>query len=297
MIVLPRAAIARHSDLLYTNFLIPVNHTTIPIVLEWDFFVFGPPSERKLIERWLNVPAWFVRRVSAVVVRHELSRLAFAERYPEDASKAVVVPHYLPGVEPLPVVDVNRKFDELTGKGASVLFVGNESRRKGLPTLLEAYRNIQETRRGVRLTVVSDFRDGPVAIPPGVVVLSRLSPRDVRALMAEAHIFAMPTRRDAIGMVFAEAMAHGCALLVPDRSPQRELFGGYGVRATPDDPKAVTEALAHLLDNSTLALDYALRARQAFVDRLYHRTVGEQYWHLLQRTARTGACSRRQTLS
>lgn len=286
--IVPPAEVGSRTDVVYTNFLIPVNRINVPIILEWDFLIHGPPNEQKLVRQWLHVPAWFVRRATLVVVRHELSLAAFAAKYPEDAQKAVILPIYHPWVEPLPEEHVIRKFRQFNDGEVYLLFVGNDARRKGLPNLAKAYRRLLQARRRIRFTVVSEFRDGPVALPPDIIVHSRVSRHDLYSLMAEAQIFAMPTRREAVGLVFVEAMAHGCALLIPHTSPQLELFGEYGLSAPPDDVDAITAALERFLDDEEFTLSCALRGRQAFVERFHHSVVGKQYWDLF-RSAVDGA--------
>jgi glycosyltransferase involved in cell wall biosynthesis len=281
---LSRAMVSSQADLVFTNFFLPVNRLTIPIILEADFFVYGPPDRRRMVERWLHIPQWFVRRAAVVVVRHELSRAAFAARFPNYAEKAVVVPFYLPWVEPISREDVVRKFRRRDEGEQRLLFVGNDAKRKGLPNLLEAYVRLRRTGRRIHLTVISEFRDGPISIPEGVTVGKNLSPRDVFELMSRAHVFAMPTRQDASPLVFWEAMAGGCALLVPATSPHRELFGDYGIATEPDNVDAIAGSLQRLLDDEEYALGCALRGRQVFMDRYHHLVVGKQYWELFRRT-------------
>ena len=286
--IVPRKMTDSRTDIVYTNFFLPANRFDVPMILEWDFFVYGPTNERKLVTQWLHVPEEVIRRTAFVVVRHELSREAFAVKYPHDAGKAVVIPHYLPWVEPVSEVDVVRKFQGFGRSDARMLFVGNDARLKGLLQLTEAYRRLRQAGRPIHFTVVSDFRDGPVTLPPEVAVHSSLSPREVYALMADAHIFAMPTRREAVGTVYLEAMASGCAILTPDRSPQRELFGEYGVSVPPDDIEAIAGGLERFLEGDDFTRECAMRARRQYVERFHHSVVGQQYWELFRRAAEGG---------
>ncbi len=282
MVVFPKTGSYR-SDVIFTNFLIPVNRVTIPMILEADFLIYGPPDEQDFVRRRLHVPAWFIRRVTLVVVRHELSRAAFAAKYPSDAKKAIVIPFYLPWVEPTPEENVIQKFRRFPNGEVQLLFVGNDARRKGLPSLLKGFCRLRDAGRRVHLTIVSQFSDGLVALPPEVSVFADLRPHDVYALMANAHIFAMPTRREAEGVVFWEAMANGCALLVPNTSPQREFFGEFAQCVPPDDVDAITAALGRFIDEVEFARSCALLGRQTFVERFHHSIVGKQYWELFQR--------------
>jgi glycosyltransferase involved in cell wall biosynthesis len=69
------------------------------------------------------------------------------------------------------------------------------------------------------------------------------------ALYAEADLFCLPSRHEGYGMVFAEAMAHGLPVIAADIAAAREVIPpGAGLRVPKDDPAALADALAHLLD-------------------------------------------------
>lgn len=288
LILFPRSAVGR-ADVVFTNFFVPVNPLPIPLVLESDFFVYGQPTDHALVQRWLHIPSSVIARTNLVTVRHELSRAAFQEAFPDQADKAVVVPYYFPFLEAVERPAVVEKFTET--QEIRVLFVGNLGTLKGLPFLVEAYRLLRQSGRRLQLTVVSEFRDGKIAMPSEIQVYSHLRPGEVYGLMARAHIFAMPTRREPTGRVFWEAMANGCALLVPDVSPQRELFGDYGAAASPTEARAIADALDDLMSDRDRLLTLALQARDAFSAGFHHRLVGKRYRSLFERAVKARSSS------
>jgi glycosyltransferase involved in cell wall biosynthesis len=90
---------------------------------------------------------------------------------------------------------------------------------KGVATLAEAVRHLPWP-----VLVAGD--GGPAG--EGVRHLGRLQPAELRALMAEAAVFAAPARYEPFGLAVLEAAASGCALVLGDIPTLRELWGGGG---------------------------------------------------------------------
>lgn len=270
-----------HADVVFTNQFFPRNKINIPIIFEFDFFAYGLGEEREMIRRILYVPESFIKEARIICVRHELSLEAFKSQFPRYTNKAVLVPFYLPTLETISEAQTRRKFDNFNP--TKILFVGNLARLKGLPQLIQAFEQIKNNSpENVELTVVSWFQDGPVEVPPHVRKLSDLQQEEVYRLMTESHIFAMPSRRDATGTVFWEAMAKGCALLVPEVSPQKELFGDFGNTAHPLSVDSIAHALEQMINDTEFCLSRALHARRTFVRKYHHSIVGNKYFDVFQ---------------
>jgi glycosyltransferase involved in cell wall biosynthesis len=188
-----------------------------------------------------------------------------------------VVPVYIPDLEVIGESAMTHKLRSLgRGDPLEVLFVGHAALRKGLPALVEACEMAVAEGLLIRLTVVSSFRDGRVRLPPTVRLLSNLPHDDVLRLMEKAHIFAMPSRVEAVGKAFYEAIASGCALIYPNTNPQRYLFKGFGEAVDPREPKEILSALRLLAD--PVKVERAARAgRVHFASRCYHEIVRGQY--------------------
>ncbi|MSQ13382.1 MAG: glycosyltransferase [Dehalococcoidia bacterium] len=281
---------AARPDVVFTLMLYPVNSLNVPMVLDVDFHPSGIPTYRKLADRLRYIPEWMVKRATIVVVRHEVSFKHFEERFPQHAHKGIVVPHILPACEPTSEDAVVRKFQAFASPTIKVLFVANESRVKGLPELLRAYE-ILKRDFPLALTVVSNFRDGPVPLPDDVRHLANITQREVYQLMAESHIFAMPAKRDSLARAFREAMAQGCALLAPSFTPHGELLGEYGATADPTSEESVVGALRKLAENRDWSRDKALLARKAFVSKYHHSVAAERYYEAFRLAAHSNKSS------
>jgi glycosyltransferase involved in cell wall biosynthesis len=97
-----------------------------------------------------------------------------------------------------------------------VLFVGNDYEVKGLPTLLKAFANVRQTYRDAQLDVVgkpASFDSSTYAMD-GVTIHGEIQEEStLQALFREATVFALPSRMEAFGHVYAEAMAFGLPCL------------------------------------------------------------------------------------
>lgn len=292
---LPNSELRRAApDVLYTVMLVPLNLVPTPMVLEVDFNAWGIPEVRAEVDRARFLPRQLLERAAVIVVRHEASLRALGELHPDLVDRAIVIPSFLPDCEAVDEESVRAKFAAAARGVVRVLFVGNLARAKGLPELVAAWERVR-CSTSVELTVVSRFDDGPVALPREVRRHSALPSQDVHRLMAESHIFAMPTKRDSHGRVFWEAMAHGCALLAPCFPPHPELFEGYGLTADPRSAEDVARALAALASDPTFSLTRALRGRRDFLARHHHSVAAAQYYEAFCRAARRTSSANRQT--
>lgn len=125
-----------------------------------------------------------------------------------------------------------------------VLFVGNEVKRKGLGTLVDAVGRLEGE---AVLDVVSTD-----PVPESDLVHPH---RDVRArterlrdLYAAADVLALPTRADAVPWVVLEGMAAGLPVIASDVGAIGELLGDGGELVQPDDPEQLAAALRRLAD-------------------------------------------------
>lgn len=125
-----------------------------------------------------------------------------------------------------------------------VLFVGNEVERKGLATLVEA---VEALHGAAVLDVVSgDPVPESELVRPHRGVEARSE--QLRRLYAEADVFTLPTRADAVPWVVLEAMSAGLPVVASDVGAIGELAGGGGELVEPGDAGAIAAALTRLGD-------------------------------------------------
>ncbi len=153
------------------------------------------------------------------------------------------------------------------GRPPVILAVGSLTPRKGYDILVEALASLADLDWHCRI-VGSRERDPAFAARIAAAIEDRgLSDRvvllgeavDPRAEMARADLFALATRHEGYGMVFAEAMTQGLPVVscaagaVPEVVP-----GTAGILVPPDDGPAFGAALRRLLTDES-----ELRAKAA----------------------------------
>jgi starch synthase len=108
-----------------------------------------------------------------------------------------------------------------------VLFAGSISLRKGVPYLLEAFRQLRHPAKRLRLAGAMDASMKHV--------LSRLPQEDVEFLgplprpelarwMGLSHVLVLPSIEDGFGLVMAEAMACGCPVISSTNTGGEDLY-------------------------------------------------------------------------
>lgn len=150
----------------------------------------------------------------------------------------------------------------------TILFVGRDPVRKGADLMLSAFQLVRERIPAARLIMVGPPRTTPVG--DGVELtgfLSRDTPTGLAAMNAAyeaSHVFCLPTRFDAFGTSFVEAMAHGLPCVGPNAWAVPEIIehGSTGLMVPPEDPHALAEALIAILSDNEVRLRMGRAARE-----------------------------------
>lgn len=153
-----------------------------------------------------------------------------------------------------------RRTQKIAGR---VLFVGRLEPMKGVDILLRAFAAVVcRGNRDTRLHVVGDGSrrralhklTRQLGIADRVMFAGYLPPPDVYHEYAQAQVFCGLSRSEALGNVFLEAQAAGCAVLATKVGgiPDIVQDGETGLLVKPDNVKAVADVLEQLLDDSQL---------------------------------------------
>ncbi|MEH6692021.1 MAG: glycosyltransferase family 4 protein [Pseudorhizobium pelagicum] len=171
----------------------------------------------------------------------------------------------LPGTDPVP---------RSTGSGdvPSILSVGSLTRRKGHDVLIAALATLRDHSWTCRIVGSRDL-DADVAdeleqliqtlqLQDRVTLVGEVE--DVQAEFAGTDIFALASRYEGYGMVFAEALAHGLPIVgcaagaVPEVVPATA-----GILVAPNSPEEFAAALRRLLDEPATRKAMAVGAARA----------------------------------
>ncbi|MDB5295079.1 MAG: glycosyl transferase group 1 [Phycisphaerales bacterium] len=158
------------------------------------------------------------------------------------------------------------------GVGHRLLFVGRLAGVKGLPVLLDAVAAVAKIHPDVRLTLAGDGPDRArltaqaerLGIASNVVFLGYRSQAQVRELLREADVFVMGSFAEGVPVVLMEAMAAGVPVVATQVAGIPELVeaGVNGMLVPPGDPAALATAVAALVADPELRLQFGRRGRE-----------------------------------
>ena len=143
-----------------------------------------------------------------------------------------------------------------------LLYVGRLEPMKGVDTLLEALAMICRQHGGLHLRIVGDGSERSklehlarrLSITHSVEFLGALPPSKIPEEMAQAEIFCGLSRSEALGNVFIEAQAAGCAVVATTVGGIPDIVhdGKTGILVRPNDPLSVAHTIMRLLTDSEL---------------------------------------------
>ncbi|GAA2723928.1 hypothetical protein CAE01nite_10570 [Cellulomonas aerilata] len=191
-----------------------------------------------------------------------------------------------------------------SGGPLRIVSCGRLNPSKGHVDLVRAVRALADAGRDVRLVVAGEDEHGGAGyrrelereiarlrLGDRVRLLGTVGEDDVRAQLESAHVFALASHAEPLGVAIMEAMALCLPVVVCDGGGVRALVedGRTGLLATPGDPGSIAAAVGRLADDPTLATTLGTSARRhvesAFASERSARTLLE----LVERTCAAGS--------
>lgn len=152
-----------------------------------------------------------------------------------------------------------------------ILFVGSLTSIKGVDILLHALSTLKERRNGWHANIVGggdqlkEYQE--LSIKLGLidqVTFHGLQDKQIVAsFMRQADLFVLPSRWESQGCVLIEAMSCGLPIVASKTGGIPEIIDPEtGILVTPEDPQALCEAIATMLDKNDF-IDHEQIARKA----------------------------------
>lgn len=213
---------------------------------------------------------WAYRRTP--LLSHRMSRAVMTA---VSDTAAAAIPRNWGTVTVIPnAIDVG-SYDLPVGRvGHRVCFLGRDEPRKGLDVLLEAWPGIRARVPLAELKVMGADR---VVQIPGVEFLGRVSGGEKKRMLASSLVYVAPnTGGESFGIVIAEAMAAGCAVVCSDLEAFRDVAGDTARLVPVGGVAAVSEEVGSLLANPDEAVALGERARSR-VSRFDWPVIADQY--------------------
>jgi glycosyltransferase involved in cell wall biosynthesis len=145
------------------------------------------------------------------------------------------------------------------------LFVGAMIARKGIPLLLEAWRELGS--RNAELWLVGPAPKKTLGLLPelpGMRYFGRLPPEELAAAFQQSDIFVFPSYCEGFGQVILEAMACGLPVITTTASAGPDIIthGSDGWLINRDDPAQLVAVMEECLAKPEVLTRKAIRARE-----------------------------------
>jgi len=278
---------------------IPIVHVrNRPLYMPTLRKLLGPGVKLVLHEHNQNIADTLTRKQAISVLDSidayvAVSRFTYdfeiTNRYPEYKQKSRVILNGVNLKKFLPYWEQKNKRAALRGKygiegSRNVLFAGAIRERKGVHTLVEAFKKVVAQMPDAKLIIAGGSKDNTEANDPyakkvirsaseikdNVVFLGYVPPTNVQDIYMLGDIFVGPSQWDeAFGLVFAEASASGLAVIGSRRGGIPEIIqdGRTGLLINdPQDKKEIAQKVISLLESPVKCQEMGKAARKRMED-------------------------------
>lgn len=228
-------------------------------------------------------PRWMRRLYTATAVAGEMW---LGDAHPTAVSPVAAggIPHRWrrPVIVPN-AIDVSSYQVDVVRVQQRVIFLGRDDPRKGLDVLLRAWPAVVARHPAAELFVLGVDRP---AVLHGVTFLGRVTEQEKQEMLGSGVIFVAPNKGgESFGLIVAEAMAAGCAVVASDIPAFKYVVGENGVLFPSGDAQALSAELNILLDDGARIESLAGLGRAA-VQRFDWTRVISQYMDVYESAIR-----------
>jgi glycosyltransferase involved in cell wall biosynthesis len=160
-----------------------------------------------------------------------------------------------------------------------LLYVGNITRRKNIPVLLDAYESVRGAL-GARLVLAGalEFGGGEVLErirrgAEGVSYLGRVSDLELAALYQGARAFVYPSQDEGFGLPVLEAMASRVPVISTTGGALPEAVGDAGLLVRPGSVVELAEAMKRLMGDAALRDSFVAKGLERVKEHSWSRTA------------------------
>jgi alpha-maltose-1-phosphate synthase len=187
-------------------------------------------------------------------------------------------------------VDLNA-FSPISGRDSSrplrFIFLGSVNARKGVPLLLDAWRNL--TPSSAELWLVGPLADRNARlIPPlpGLRILGKRPHHALPGLLRQCDVLVLPSYFEGFGLVLLEALAAGLPIIATDSTAAPDLItqGVEGYVIPVGDQDALQTALERFVSSRAELAPMSQAARRC-AERYSWNAYGDRWARLLEQVA------------
>lgn len=182
-----------------------------------------------------------------------------------------------------------------SGQSPTFAFVGRLVSTKGVELLLHASRELSNKNLKFRLVIIGD---GPerktlerlcceLGLAYRVDFVGEIPEEDVDALVSDAIAVVMPSLAgEVFGLVAAESMMRGRAVIVPEGGSLAEVAGETGLKFVGGNSTSLAACMEHLLRSPEAAMELGQRARSHTLNLFSAEGMLNHHWALYQKVLR-----------
>ena len=157
---------------------------------------------------------------------------------------------------------------EMNRSGNKILFIGRDFQRKGGDLVVKAFRILRKEKPEAELYLVGPLKN-PLSerqTEEGIFFLGEQSRKQLNELYRQCDIFCMPSRFEAYGLVFAEALAFGLPCIGRKAFAMKEFIqdGKNGYLVEDDDENKLAVKMKLALENEDMK-QYVLQQRDWYL--------------------------------
>jgi glycosyltransferase involved in cell wall biosynthesis len=248
-------------------------------------FHYFPEAHPTLDRMYLNLTtAHSARRARIVLTDSQATANDLVDFYDIPPPKIRVI---YPGVEPLPIGDIEAVRRKYALPERYFLFLGTLQPRKNIAVIVQAYQRWRSANPddGAELVLAGKkgwlYNDQWATGLPGIHMPGYIDDADKGALYAGALALVFPSLYEGFGFPVLEAMHCGTPVITSDTSSLPELAGDAALLTDPLDVGAITNKMTRLSANDDL--------RQILVEKGYRQAAkftwqqaAEQTMHALE---------------
>lgn len=170
-----------------------------------------------------------------------------------------------------------RKFSSVgvpPANAVSILYVGAMSYRKGVPYLLQAYKNIKHPRKNLKF--IGTMSPGLIENmkkhglwDSSIECLGHVAQDELKNYFSKSDVLVLPSLEEGLAMVQAQALACGCPVIATRNTGSENLFthGSEGYIVEQRNSQQISEAINRIISDPILGHQLRVNARQC-VERL-----------------------------
>ena len=190
-----------------------------------------------------------------------------------DSEKVVVIPNGININEwkPIPKEDARKKLDIDLDKKI-VLFTGNLQKRKGIDILIESFRQVVDEISEVNLIIVGSgeeeknlkFLTNKLGLHASVKFTGRVSDEELKLWYNACDVYCAPSREEAFGIIYLEAMACAKPVIGPDHGGPKEIIkdGVTGHLFDNESYNDLAQKIIKILEDNDLAERFGRKSRE-----------------------------------